>query len=379
MGNNRKETRIVHIAECAVGVDKYLTMLFPMLKEHYKQFFICSQNYNPTHFKDVVDEVIQINMGRTMASPKNILTAIKIRRVIMDIAPDIIYCHSSYGGGLGRLATIGLKCKIVYNPHGWSFNIPYGIRPKLYRLIERLLAYRTDKIVAISDFEKHNALAGHVAKAEKFRVIYNGIDLEKTLKDSKDVNISRNILHIPDNAFLMGISARICETKAPDVFVKAASIVKKVIPEAYFLFIGDGELRNDVEKLICAEGMSDSFLITGWVDNPMPYIDLLDVGLLLSRWEGFGYALAEYMKLGKAIVATNICAIPNLITNGVNGILVPMDDYHAVADALITLYNNPSMRTQMGENGVKIVDSKFDVKRVGTQHIELFEELLAQQ
>ena len=189
--------------------------------------------------------------------------------------------------------------------------------------------------------------------------------------------MTREMLNIPMNAFLIGVSARLCETKAPEIFVEAASIIKKQIDNAYFIFIGDGELRSDVECLIRKKGLSDSFRITGWVNNPLAYIKLLNVGLLLSRWEGFGFALTEYMKLCVPIVATNVCAIPNLIKNEYNGLLVPMDDYIAVADAVVRIFRQPSIKDHLIGNGLQVVNTKFDIHRVANQHIELFEQLLS--
>ncbi|WP_405315472.1 glycosyltransferase family 4 protein [Lactobacillus helveticus] len=80
--------------------------------------------------------------------------------------------------------------------------------------------------------------------------------------------------------------------------------------------------------------MDSSFLITGWVDNPTAYMKVMDVGCLLSRWEGFGLVLPEYMACGVPIVATNVDAIPNIVDNGKNGLLVDQDDYKAVSEMI---------------------------------------------
>ncbi len=370
------KSKILHIAECGVGVDRYLKLLLPLLRDSFDQYFICSKNYNPKEYTGIVKETYLVDMGRTIFSWRVLNTVKAIRKIILEVNPDIVYTHSSFGGALGRLACIGLKCKVVYNPHGWSFNIPYGIKPIVYAFLEKILAAITDQIIAISDFEKRNAIKKHVAKSEKISVIYSGIDLNEAERLSIDNSISRSILNIDRNAFLVGISARICETKAPDIFVESASIVKKCIPSAHFMFIGDGELRSGIEGLIRENGLEESFTITGWVDNPMPYIRLLDVGMLLSRWEGFGFALVEYMKLGVPVVATNVCAIPDLIKNEENGLLVPMDDAEAAAKAIIRLYDNSALRDQIIQNGLEIASCRFDSKRMGQEHIELFNALL---
>ena len=116
--------RILHIAECAGGVERYLQMLLPRLESRgLKQFFICSKNYNPKSYERMVDGVDQMDLKKTFSPFQIIKKVSAIRKVIKQVKPDILYCHSSFAGGLGRMAAIGLHCKVVYNPHGWAFNI----------------------------------------------------------------------------------------------------------------------------------------------------------------------------------------------------------------------------------------------------------------
>ena len=101
--------------------------------------------------------------------------------------------------------------------------------------------------------------------------------------------------------------------KTPDVFVKMAKLVKDAVPNAHFIIVGNGNQEVEIRKYAEDNGFSDSLHITGWVENPMSYVELLDVACLLSRWEGFGLALPEYMMVGKPIVASRVDAIPNIV------------------------------------------------------------------
>lgn len=115
---------IMHIAQCAGGVDRYLSMLLPLLRQkNLRQTFICSQDYKSEEYVDKVDEVEQLDMGQSL-NPLTIIGSItQIRRLVKKYHPDIVYCHSSMAGGMGRLACLGLPVKIIYNPHGWAFNM----------------------------------------------------------------------------------------------------------------------------------------------------------------------------------------------------------------------------------------------------------------
>ena len=119
-----KRLSILHIAECAGGVERYLQMLLPRLEiRDFRQYLICSQNYDRRKYQGVIDGVEQIDMAQTFSPSQIISKVLSIRKIIKQLQPDVVYCHSSFAGGLGRLAALGLPCKIVYNPHGWSFNM----------------------------------------------------------------------------------------------------------------------------------------------------------------------------------------------------------------------------------------------------------------
>lgn len=116
--------RILHIVQCAGGVNRYLSMLLPRLKEAgLEQILVCSLDYKKEEYIEKVDKIEQLSIGQSL-SPTSILKGVfSIRKLIKNYKPDIVYCHSSIAGGLGRLACLGLPTKIVYNPHGWAFNM----------------------------------------------------------------------------------------------------------------------------------------------------------------------------------------------------------------------------------------------------------------
>ncbi len=367
----------MHLAQCAGGVDCYLRMLFAnMDRDEYSNTLVCSFDYNPSDYEGLVEECLQVDMCNALSVRKDSAAVREVRKLIRRIKPDIIYCHSSKAGGVGRLANIGMGIPIIYNPHGWAFTMYVSkTRSLIYLWIERFLAHFTTKLVTISNFEKLIAVQNGIAKIGKIKTIFNGIDVMDVKRQIAESKVTRKALGIPADACIIGMVGRITAQKAPDTFVRMAAKVKERVSNAWFVIVGDGDERKKTEQMIADMGLSNCFTITGWVSNPIAYSVLFDIAVLLSRWEGFGLVLAEYMKLGKPIVATEVNAIPDLITDHENGLLVNVDDYAQAASAVLEIYDNEELQNDMIEKGRKRVDAFFDMRRTASDHEHLFSKI----
>lgn len=364
--------KILHVAQAAGGVDRYIRMLLKYLdKNKFENILVCSQDFRKEDYEGLADAFEQIEMERAIG--KNDLKAIgKVRKLIKKYNPDIVYAHSSKAGAVARVADIGLKNYCVYNPHGWAFNMRCSNKKKaMYAAIEKLAAPFCDKIICISDAEKQSALDKNICKEGKLQVIFNGVDVDAYKAGAHGV-VKRADLGIPDDAFVVGMVGRVSPQKAPDVFIRMAKLMNDKIPNAYFIIVGNGMLENEIREYAEAQGFSDRLHITGWVDNPMSYVELFDVGCLLSRWEGFGLALPEYMMAGKPIVATSVDAIPNIIKDGENGLLVNVDDYQMACDKVLKIWEDEKLKKMLIDNGIHTVNSRFDARRMGKEHEEMF-------
>lgn len=210
---------------------------------------------------------------------------------------------------------------------------------------------------------------------KKLNVIFNGVDIQE-YENTSNNNIKRSDLGIPDDAFVVGMVGRLAFQKAPDIFIEMAKCIKEQIPNAHFIIVGNGDMQEQVEEYAKKYGFKDALHITGWVDNPLDYVKLFDVATLLSRWEGFGLAIPEYMMCQKPVVATAVDAIPNLITDHKNGLLVPMENPDAAYNAVMEVYRDEKLKKKIVKQGSLDVYDKFDVRRVSNEHEKLFVEIL---
>ena len=371
----KKKIKILHVAQAAGGVDRYIRMLLKYLdKEKFENILVCSQDFREKDYKNLVDFFEQVKMDRAIGS--NDLKAIgEVRRLIKRYNPDIVYAHSSKAGAIARVADIGLKNHCLYNPHGWAFNMRCSAKKEaMYTAIEKIAAPFCDKIICISDAEKQSALDKKICREDKLQVIFNGVDIE-AYENGIHGTVKRKDLNIPEDAFVVGMVGRISPQKAPDVFIKMAKHVKDKVSNAHFIIVGNGDQEAEIKKYARDNDFLDSLHITGWVDNPMSYVELFDVACLLSRWEGFGLVLPEYMMARKPIVASRVDAIPNIIRDGENGLLVGADDATGASNAVLRIYQEDGLKDRLVTQGFEDVHNRFNARRVSEEHGKLFERL----
>jgi glycosyltransferase involved in cell wall biosynthesis len=164
--------------------------------------------------------------------------------------------------------------------------------------------------------------------------------------------------------------------KAPLDFIKVCDLVRKALPEAHYLLVGDGVLRESVAREIDKRHLQPRVHLLGWRQDIAHLLQAIDVLVLTSRWEGLPRVFPQAMAAGVPIVATRVDGAPEAIMDGVNGFLLPAGDLPGMAQKIIFLLKNPFETRTMGQQGAKMV-AEFDIKKMMQQQEALYEELLA--
>lgn len=375
-----KKIKIVHIAQSAGGVERYLKMFFKHFDNNmYDNYLILSREYkeSKTYFEEFGVKVHIVDMVREISIKDDVIALIKILKILMKIRPNIVYTHSSKAGALGRVPAKFVGAVNVYNPHGWAFDMNISLLKKnIYLWIEKILGLFTDKVIAISEHEKEIAINSKIINKEKITVIENAIDINPVITDNFDnFLIERGW---PEDSFVIGMVARIAEQKSPKTFIEVANIIAKKIPHARFLMVGDGEQLLDIESMIEKYDLKDKVFITGWVQEPLNYISRFDVALLTSKWEGFGLVIPEYMLSRVPVIASNVGGIKNIIRNGETGILVDNLDVDEFVNKIMEIYKNEQFRSIIVEQAFQMTVRRFDFYRNIREHLITFDELLKQ-
>ncbi len=368
--NERTLPKVLHIAliHGGGGVEAYVKMMLHHTADCFENILVCSSDFT----EDIGENTKRYNVDvpREISVKSDLSAARRIRKIIRQEKPDVIYCHSSMAGAVGRVAAIGLGRKVLYNPHGWSFDMKgSGKKAFLFAVIERILGLFTTEIITISNYEKHRALEKKICNPKKTCVILNGIELQLPQKI-----VSRKDIGFADEDFLVACCGRISQQKDPMLFAEVAGEIAKKCPRARFLWIGDGEDRAALEEKLRVCGVFDKTYITGMVSDSRAYMGAADVCVLFSQWEGFGLVLAEYMLMGKPVVATDVGAISEVVENGVSGTLIADRKADMLADAVLQYLNKD--RYGKTADQARIRAKAFDICATARHTEELINRIL---
>lgn len=293
------------------------------------------------------------------------LSAIRLARLIREEGFDLVFTNSAKADIYGSLAGWLARRPVVWRLHdivdrqafSW-FNV------WLFRACARFLASR---ILAISEAVRKTLVALGVPE-EKVPVVYHGIDLDE--EDGENLRREvREELGIDSHAPVVGFVGRLVDWKGPDCFIRAASWVAERLPEARFVVVGEAILgeRSYEESLkgLCNElGLGERLIFTGFredIERIMAALDVLVHASLLP--EPFGMVILEAMAAGRPVVATAGGGVPEIVINGVTGLLVPPGDEVAMAVAILHLLTSPERAHRMGMEGRKRVAEHFDATR----------------
>ncbi len=284
--------------------------------------------------------------------------------------PHVLHAHkfgsNVWGVALGRFARVPV---IVAHEHTWA----YQGRPVRIFLDRELIARGASTFVAVSrDDQRKMVEIEHIAP-ERTTFVPNGIPAPPA-PTGKDV---RAELGVPAGAALVGSVGFLRAQKAFDVLVQAAALTRGELPDARFLIVGEGEERESLADLARVLNVEDRVILAGRRLDVPDILAALDVAVCCSDYEGSPLSVMEYMAAGRPVVATRVGGVPDLIDDGVEGLLVPARDPQALARAIGQVLGNPQRARAMGERAKARQAREFDIEVMVRRLENLYRELYA--
>jgi glycosyltransferase involved in cell wall biosynthesis len=227
--------------------------------------------------------------------------------------------------------------------------------------IEQVPKHVVDAFIAASEAIRQMLVADGVP-AERAVTVHEGIDVDHVVA-APPVNV-HEAFWLPHQAPVVGNVAALVPHKGQRHLIEAAHLVVREMPDARFVILGEGELREPLERQVREYHLEKHVLLPGFRTDVLGCIKGFDLFVLSSVTEGLGSSLLDAMACSRAIAATTAGGIPEVVVDGENGLLVPPRDHAALAGAIVRLLNDQPLRRQMGEAGLARVRSRFTVERM---------------
>lgn len=328
-------------------------------------------------------------MKRSIDPLKDLKALIKVRKIIKEFKPDIVHTHASKAGTIGRIAASQLKVPvIVHTFHGHVFHSYFSkLKTNIYKGIERNLAKKSDRIIAISEIQKHELSEEHkICSSDKITVVPLGFDLERFTVNQDQLRKSfREQYKLANDEIAIGIIGRLVPIKNHQYFLESVKAIKEQNNKKLkFFIIGDGELKSELLdscKTLGLKAGSENkpgvdVVFTSWIKQVEGPCAGLEIICLSSLNEGTPVSLIEAHAAAKPVVSSNVGGIENVVLKNESAFLSSKTDNTEFIEGLLKLIESEELRNTMGQAGREFVMKRYHYIRLVDDIGRLYRELL---
>ncbi|MBU0633583.1 MAG: glycosyltransferase family 4 protein, partial [Candidatus Omnitrophica bacterium] len=325
-------------------------------KTRYEVTLVCGVNKNLTKktrqfLENFKPNIITVNSLQRDINPLRDLWAFfKLLFVFKKEKFDIVHTHTAKAGMLGRMAACfsGVKT-IVHTAHGHNFYGYFGrVLSGLIVFLERVAARVTNKIIALTQLEKSDFIAFNVAPQDKIDVIDTvAEDIAAGSISTEECRVRKKRFGVNPEHILVGFVGRLEPIKGVEYFIEAGKGISRKFENVKFIVVGEGSLKNKLQKQTEVDNLRNRFIFTGWSEDVAEIMDALDILVLPSLNEAVGIVLLEAQAKGVAVIATRVGGIPEVVKENETAILVPPQNVAAITQALEELIKDKDKRQKM--------------------------------
>jgi glycosyltransferase involved in cell wall biosynthesis len=295
----------------------------------------------------------------------------ELKSLVEEQRIEILHCHEPksrlYGAVVSRMTGVPM----VATHHLWTGQ---NLRTRLVEVIDAAVLHSCQRVVAVSS-SVAESMRRVLISSSRIEVIPNGIDLS-VFKDSQQNSELRASLGIPPGVPVIGAVGRLDIQKAHERLIEAARKVTDAGEDAIYLIVGEGVERPRLESLVRNLGLSDRVFLPGYRSDIKPFLAIMDLFVLPSRREGTPMALLEAMAMRKPVVATAVGGVPDVLTDGIDGIMLPESGVGGLSDALLMLLRDPALARQIARSGRRRVENEFSSRRMASRYEDMYRRCL---
>jgi glycosyltransferase involved in cell wall biosynthesis len=311
-----------------------------------------------------------VDMIRQVEPLHDLTACIRLRQVFAHFAPDIIHCHSSKAGALGRVAAFLQRDRParVYSPHALA--APLG---NIYLKIEKLLSKSTDRFVAVSDSERREIINFSLAPESSVSLVYPSVNSGYFQPMSREA--ARQVLGIGSTPLVLAIG-RLTTQKDPVSFLRIIKSVYDRQPDVRAIWVGSGEGEREFHDHVKAANMEHVVRLVPWQHDVRTYIAAADVLLSTSRFESFGYVTAEAFAMTRPVVASDVTGTQDIMSDSFTEWLYPQSRADLAADLILRLLRDPVASVAIGNRGRCEVERRFSTERMRDSLMQAYHSAL---
>ena len=292
--------------------------------------------------------------------PFDLFFLIKLAKMVKKLKPDIVHCRNGITAiSYGVLAAKICGISVISSIHGRTHYIKSGFRIEIWLWILNL----SNLIIAVSNKIKEELAKLDKINDGKIKVIYNGIDIKESEENNLKPSMVRDDFGLVDNDFVIGTIGNLRKIKGHCYLIKSMVSILQEIPHAKLALVGDGEERNDLERLAKSLNIEDKVIFLGYRRNAKEFIRLFDIFVLPSLSEGFPNVLLESAVNKRPIIATRVGGIEEVVRNGYSALLVEKANSEALAEKVLELKNNPALGNMLTENAYNDTLNNFSLNK----------------
>ncbi len=368
-------TRVVFLSHAFAvgGAEEMVLNLVRHLPPHFEPSVVCIHEAGPIGEEirrtGVPFTVLGLNPG--LRRPFDLL---RLRNFLHQAQPHIVHTFLLTGSLYGRLAAIMARVPIVI---GTEVNL-YQHKRALHAWAENWLMRGTDAVVASAASVRDFYVEQVGADPARVEVIYNAVDWSQLHAATTAPDATRASAGIPIEVPLLGIIARLTEQKAHRVLFDAMAD-RPELANVHLAVVGDGHLRRELEQRAGQPGLQGRVHFLGARRDLGNILAAIDIFVMPSLWEGLPLSLVLAMGAGLPVVATRVAGIPEVVQDGVNGVLVPPNDSARLGAALAALVGDAAMRARLGNAARDFVRPRFGIDRYVASVTALYSRLLAEK
>jgi glycosyltransferase involved in cell wall biosynthesis len=311
------------------------------------------------------DEGLEL-LGLAPRIEMDLSAAWRLSRAIGHLRPDIVHAHDPHAVAMSALA-LSMSTAPARAPLVAARRVDFRLKKHAF---SRWKYDQVDRFICSSEAIRRLLVADGV-DASRTVTVHEGIDLGRVA--AAPPAALHGELWLPHGSPIVGNVAALVPHKGHRHLIDAASLVVRRVPDARFVIAGEGELRGSVEQQIKHLGLDKHVLLAGFRPDVLSVHKAFDIFVMSSVTEGLGTSLLDAMACGKPIVATSTGGIPEVVFDGQNGILVPPRDHRRMADAIVRLLKDASLRAAMGAVGESIAHSRFSAERMVQETLAVYE------